>query len=55
MCIRDRLNWDVDHVSFVTLEREMSGHNVSFFEVFLPMIQIDNDDQGSVKWTIIKK
>ena len=51
----EKLNWDVDHVSFVTLEREMSGHNVSFFEVFLPMIQIDYDDQGSVKWTIIKK
>ena len=51
----EKLNWDVDHVSFVALEREMSGHTVSFFEVFLPMIQIDNGDQSSVKWTIIKK
>ena len=51
----EKLNWYVDHVSFVALEREMSGYNVSFFEVFLPMIPIDSSDQGFVKWTIIKK
>ena len=44
-----------DYLGMITLEREMSGYNIHIFEVFIPMIQIEETDIGFVQWTIIKK
>ena len=44
-----------DHLGMITLEREMSGYNVNMFEVFIPLIQMEETDTAKVQWTIIKK
>jgi len=43
-----------DYVGMLTLEREMSGYNISIFELFMPMIQVEKTDTAIVQWTIIK-
>ena len=43
-----------DHLGMITLEREMSGYNVNMFEVFIPLIQMEETDTAKVQWTIIK-
>ena len=43
-----------DYLGMLTLERQMSGYDVNIFEVFFPMIQIEEADEGKVQWTIIK-
>ena len=43
-----------DYLGMLTLERQMSGYDVNIFEVFFPMIQIEETDQAKVQWTIIK-
>ena len=57
MCIRDRSNTMLsndDHLGMITLEREMSGYDVNMFEVFIPLIQMEETDTAKVQWTIIK-
>ena len=44
-----------DYLGMITLDREMSGFDVTIFEVFIPLIQIEETDHGMVQWTIIKK
>jgi len=44
-----------DHLGMVTLEREMSGYNIHVFEVFIPMIQMENTDTATASWTILKR
>ena len=44
-----------DHLGMITLEREMSGYDVNMFEVFIPLIQMEETDTANVQWTIIKK
>ena len=43
-----------DHLGMITLEREMSGYDVNMFEVFIPLIQMEETDTAKVQWTIIK-
>ena len=43
-----------DHLGMITLEREMSGYVVNMFEVFIPLIQMEETDIAKVQWTIIK-
>ena len=43
-----------DYVGMLTLERQMSGYNISIFELFIPMIQMEETDIAEVQWTIIK-
>ena len=43
-----------DHLGIITLEREMSGYDVNMFEVFIPLIQMEETDTAKVQWTIIK-
>ena len=43
-----------DYVGMLTLERQMSGYNISVFELFIPMIQVEKTDTAQVQWTIIK-
>ena len=44
-----------DYLGMITLERVMQGYNINIFEVFIPMIQVEETDRGMVQWTIIKK
>jgi len=44
-----------DYLGMITLEREFNGYDVQIFQVFIPMIQIEETDIGLVQWTIIKK
>ena len=44
-----------DHLGIVTLEREMNNFKIHIFEVFIPMIQMDETDTAMVAWTIVKK
>ena len=43
-----------DYIGMLTLERQMSGYNISIFELFIPMIQMEKTDTAQVQWTIIK-
>ncbi len=44
-----------DYLGMLTLERSMSGYNINIFELFIPMIQLEETDTATVQWTIIKK
>jgi len=44
-----------DYLGMLTLERSMSGYNINIFEIFIPMIQVEETDTAMVQWTIIKK
>ena len=44
-----------DHMGMLTLERDVSGYVVNLFEVFIPLIQLEETDTATVHWTIIKK
>ena len=44
-----------DYLGMITLEKELNGYNIQIFQVFIPMIQIEETDVGLVQWTIIKK
>ncbi len=44
-----------DHLGIVTLEREMNNFTINIFEVFIPMIQMEETDTAMVAWTIVKK
>ena len=44
-----------DYIGMITFERQMEGQDISIFEVFIPLIQIEPGDEGFVQWTIIKK
>ncbi|MED5275287.1 MAG: tetratricopeptide repeat protein [Thermoproteota archaeon] len=44
-----------DYLGMITLDKEMNGYDITIFEVFIPMIQIEETDHGVVQWTIIKK
>ena len=44
-----------DYLGMITFERQMEGQDISIFEVFIPLIQIEPGDEGLVQWTIIKK
>ena len=44
-----------DYLGLISLERQMSGYDVQIFEVFIPLIQIEETDMGLVQWTIIKR
>ena len=44
-----------DYLGMITLERELDGFDIQVFQVFIPMIQIEETDRGLVQWTIIKK
>ena len=48
------LNPTDDYIGMLTLERQMSGYNISIFELFIPMIQVEKTDTAEVRWTIIK-
>ena len=43
-----------DYLGMITLERQMSNYDINIFEVFLPMIQLEDTDRVQVQWTIIK-
>ena len=43
-----------DYLGMITLERVMNGYNIHIFEVFIPMIQIEEAETADVQWTIIK-
>tara|TARA_Y100000996_G_scaffold195542_1_gene153364 strand:+ start:592 stop:1398 length:807 start_codon:yes stop_codon:yes gene_type:complete len=42
------------YIGMLTLEREMSGYKISIFEIFLPIVQLEESDIAQVQWTIIK-
>jgi tetratricopeptide (TPR) repeat protein len=44
-----------DYIGMITFERQIEGYNINLFEVFVPMIQLEETDEVQVKWTIIKK
>ena len=44
-----------DYLGMLTLDKEMNGFNITIFEVFIPLIQIEETEHGMVQWTIIKK
>ena len=44
-----------DYLGMITLERQMNNYNINIFELFLPMIQLEDTDSVQVQWTIIKK
>ena len=44
-----------DYLGMITLERELNGYDIQVFQVFIPMIQIEETDRGLVQWTIMKK
>ncbi len=44
-----------DYLGMITLERELDGFDIQIFQVFIPMIQIEETDVGLVQWTIVKK
>ena len=44
-----------DYIGMMTLERQMSGYNINIFELFVPLIQVEETDTATVQWTIIKK
>ena len=39
----------------IAFERQMEGYDIKLFEVFVPMIQLEETDTAQVNWTIIKK
>tara|TARA_B100000029_G_C17550686_1_gene950011 strand:- start:1212 stop:2018 length:807 start_codon:yes stop_codon:yes gene_type:complete len=43
-----------DYLGMITLERPMKGFDVHIFEVFIPLLQIEEGDSGIVQWTITK-
>ena len=43
-----------DYLGMITFERQMEGYNISIFELFLPMIQLEDKDSIQVQWTITK-
>ena len=43
-----------EHLGMLTLERVMSGYNINLFEVFTPMIELEESDKVDVQWTIIR-
>ena len=44
-----------DYIGMITFERQMEGYDINLFELFLPMIQLEETDTVQVQWTIIKK
>ena len=44
-----------DHIGLFSLETVMNGYVIHIFEVFTPMIQVEESDLTEVQWTIIKK
>jgi tetratricopeptide (TPR) repeat protein len=46
---------DDDYIGMLTLQRQMSGYNINIFELYIPMIQVEDTDTAIVQWTIIKK
>ncbi|MDA1125301.1 MAG: hypothetical protein O3C04_06645 [Crenarchaeota archaeon] len=51
----NRLIPETDYIGMPMLQRQMSGYDISIFEVFTPMIQVEESDLTEVQWTIIKK
>jgi len=43
-----------NYLGMLTLERHMSGYAINIFEIFLPMVQVEDTDIAVVQWTIIK-
>tara|TARA_B100000029_G_scaffold41529_1_gene38647 strand:- start:1184 stop:1999 length:816 start_codon:yes stop_codon:yes gene_type:complete len=43
-----------DHTGLFSLQRIMDGYTINIFEVFTPMIQLEESDTLDVQWTIIK-
>ena len=43
-----------NYLGMLTLERHMSGYAINIFELFLPMMQLEETDTAIVQWTIIK-
>ena len=46
---------NVDHVGLVALERVIEEYTIQIFEVFIPMIQIEETDMIEATWTLVKK
>ena len=44
-----------DHTGMLSLERVMSGYTIHLFEVFTPMIELQESDTVEIQWTILKK
>ena len=44
-----------DYIGMIAFERQMEGYDIKLFEVFVPMIQLEETDTAEVQWTIIKK
>ncbi|MBC8252093.1 MAG: hypothetical protein H8E89_10970 [Candidatus Nitrosopelagicus sp.] len=44
-----------DHLGLVSLEKMIGKYTIQIFEVFVPMIQIEETDVVEITWTIVKK
>jgi len=44
-----------DYIGMLTLQRQMNGYNINIFELYIPMIQVEETDTAIVQWTIIKR
>jgi tetratricopeptide (TPR) repeat protein len=44
-----------DHTGLFSLERIMNDYTINIFEVFTPMIQLEESDIIETQWTIIKR
>ena len=48
-------NADLDHIGSFLWETEIAGKAVQIFEVYVPMMQYNDNEKVELQWTIIKR
>lgn len=53
--VTNKLIFEDDYLGMSQMETKLSGHDVIIFEAFMPLIQLEETDSGTIQWSIIKK